>query len=286
MRLVTLDSREVGGRPGVWLKSGEILDLAVVPDGLAAAQWRPQSVVSVLAAGDEGAARVSQLISQVESAGERELQQWRAARRLLPAGGTQLLTPIRRPGLLLMLPSGVERGADAYLKNPNAASGPEARVIFPSGKHDALHALGMLGLVIGKPLFQGGLAEATRSIAAITLVADLGSSPREPGHTLSRQFPGACVIGPALVTLDEFPAAASWSLRPKINGHSVVSGAASIALPAAAAAVASLSAHYAFRPGDIVAVAFGIPELPLGAGDRLRMALDPTLELGFSVAHS
>ena len=284
MRLVTLDSREVGGRPGVWLKSGEILDLAVVPDGLSAAQWRPQSVVSVLAAGDDGAARVGRLISEVESAGERELQQWRAARRLLPAAGTQLLTPVRRPGLLLMVPGGVKGSTDAYLKNPNAAAGPDARVILPTGKHDALHALCMLGLVIGRPLFQGGVAEANRSIAAITLVADLGSSPRESGYNAARQFPGACVIGPALVTLDEFPTAASWSPRAKINGHTVVSGTAPIALQAAAETVASLSAQYAFRPGDIVAVAFGIAELPLGDGDRLSIALAGTLELGFSAA--
>ena len=182
------------------------------------------------------------------------------------------------------MPGGVERSADAYLKNPNAAAGPDARVILPTGKHEVLQALCMLGLVIGRPLFQGGVAEATRGIAAITLVADLGSSPRESGHHTARQFPGACVIGPALVTLDEFPAAASWLPRAKINGHTVVSGAVPITLPAAAAAIASLSAHYAFRPGDIIALTFGIAELPLGNGDRLSIALAPALELGFSVA--
>lgn len=68
MRLVTLDSREVGGRPGISLPSGEILDLAASPSGLTASQWRPQSVVSVIAEGEEGAARVARLVAEVEKA--------------------------------------------------------------------------------------------------------------------------------------------------------------------------------------------------------------------------
>ena len=34
MRLVTLDSREVGGRPGVWLPSGEVLDRLAAGDAV------------------------------------------------------------------------------------------------------------------------------------------------------------------------------------------------------------------------------------------------------------
>ena len=64
MRLVTLDSREVGGRPAVSLPSGEILDLLAASATLGTSQWRPQSVVSVLAQGEEGAAHVGRLIAE------------------------------------------------------------------------------------------------------------------------------------------------------------------------------------------------------------------------------
>ena len=52
MKLVTIDAREVAGRPGVLLEDGNILDLTAAPSTLSQSQWIPQSVVSILAAGD------------------------------------------------------------------------------------------------------------------------------------------------------------------------------------------------------------------------------------------
>ena len=45
MKLLTIDSREVTGRPGVLLDSGDILDLAAAPSTLNESQWIPHSVV-------------------------------------------------------------------------------------------------------------------------------------------------------------------------------------------------------------------------------------------------
>ena len=131
MRLVTIDGREVGGRPGVWLPSGEILDLAASPSGLTASQWRPHSVVSVLAEGEEGAARIARLIAECGQATEAVRDEWRSTGRLLPGAGTRLMTPIRRPGLLLVV-TGLSGGRPvAYIKNPNAAAGPTAEIAMP-----------------------------------------------------------------------------------------------------------------------------------------------------------
>ena len=41
MKLLTIDSREVSGRPGALLTSGEVLDLAASPSTLSESQWIP-----------------------------------------------------------------------------------------------------------------------------------------------------------------------------------------------------------------------------------------------------
>jgi hypothetical protein len=289
MRLVTLDSREVGGRPGISLPSGEILDLAAPPSGLTASQWRPQSVVSVIAEGEEGAARVARMVAEYEEASDSQRQHWRTSGRLLPAAGTRLMQPIRRPGLLLMVTDGLGNRTACYVKNPNSATGPDASLPMPEGEHPRLYLLGMVGLVIGRPLFRGTEAQAARSIAALTLVADLGTErlDRGPddGHVDARQFPGACVVGPALVTVDEFPANSTWELAIRVNGRAAGAGPSVLNAHRAATVLAGLSSRYAFRPGDVVGLPAGIGEFELPADSRIAMALGATLELGFSTGN-
>ena len=43
MKLVTIDAREVAGRPGVLLDGGVILDLSAAPGSLSVSQWVPHS---------------------------------------------------------------------------------------------------------------------------------------------------------------------------------------------------------------------------------------------------
>ncbi|MEO7385519.1 MAG: fumarylacetoacetate hydrolase family protein [Gammaproteobacteria bacterium] len=291
MRLVTLDSREVGGRPGVSLPSGEILDLAASPSGLTAAQWRPQSVISVLAEGEEGAARVARLIADSAAASEDQRQDWRRAGRLLPAAGTRLMPPIRRPGLLLMVTDRNDDRIATYVKNPNSAIGPDATIPRPTGEDQQLYLLGMIGLVLGKPLFRATEAQAGRAIAAVTLVADLGTrrlagsraGSVDDGRADARQFPGACVLGPALVTLDELAGEATWNITVRVNGRLVAPGISDLNPSRGAALLASLSNRYAFRPGDVVALPAGIGEFELPVASHATLALGNILELGFSI---
>jgi hypothetical protein len=286
MRLVTLDSREVGGRPGISLPSGEILDLAASPAGLTAAQWRPQSVVSVLAEGEVGSARVARLLAEVDAASEAQRREWRSSGRLLPVAGTRLMPPIRRPGLLLMVADRSGARSSCYVKNPNSATGPDATIARPEGADESLFLLGMVGLVVGRPLFRATEAQAARAIAAITLVADLGTcrlagGPAE-GRADARQFPGACVIGPALVTLDELPATMRWGMLVRVNGRTVGPGESDLNAGLGAAVLATLSSRYAFRPGDIVGLPAGVGEFELPAASDVTLALGSALELRFS----
>jgi hypothetical protein len=285
MRLVTLDSREVGGRPGIWLPSGEILDLSASPSGMTASQWRPQSVVSVLAEGDEGSARVARLLAEVESVPEAQRQEWRRTGRLLPAAGTRFMPPIRRPGLLLMVADRSGGRTVSYVKNPNSAAGPDVTVPLPEGDDRQLFLSGMIGLVLGRPLFRATETQAARAIAALTLVADLGTrrllgGPDE-GGTDARQFPGACVIGPALVTVDELPPGAAWQLVVRVNGREMGSASPQLNADLGARTLAALSSRYAFRPGDVVGLTTGPGEFELPAASDVALALGRTLELRF-----
>jgi hypothetical protein len=284
MRLVTLDCREVGGRPGIILPAGEILDLAAPSSGLGASRWRPHSAVSVLAEGEEGARRVASVVAECESATDGQRQQWRNSGRLLPAAGTRLLPPMRRPGLLLMV-TDCDR-ATAYIKNPNAAVGPDASVEMPAGDDQELFITGMIGLVIGRPLFRGTPAQAGRCIAALTLVADLGSARLDRGTDKSRidarQFPGACVVGPALVTSDEFSTSAAWELAIHVNGRAVAAGPASLTAERAAKLLAALSVRYTFGPGDVVGLPAGGAEFELPASSSVTLRMGSMPELRFS----
>lgn len=283
MRLVTLDSREAGGRPALSLSSGEILDLAASPSGMTAAQWRPQSVVSVLAEGEEGAARVSRLVAEFEAAPEAQRQEWRRSGRLLPAAGTRLMPPIRRPGLLLMV---TDAAGACYVKNPNAAVGPESAVA-PPVPGTALFLLPMLGAVVGRPLFRASEAQAARAVAALTLVADLGTARLTPGtgpgQADARQFPGACVIGPALVTLDEFADRDGWAVGLRVNGRDLAVGSSARTRTDLTRSVAALSARYALRPGDIIGLPAGTGEYELPPGSAVVLSLPAMLDLRFTI---
>lgn len=286
MRLVTLDSRELAGRPGISLPSGEILDLSAAPSGLTASQWRPQSVVSVLAEGDEGSARVARLLAEVAAVPEAQRQEWRRTGRLLPHAGTRLMPPIRRPGLLLMITDRSASRPVSYVKNPNAAVGPEATIPLPESDDRQLFLIAMIGLVVGRPLFRANESQAIRAMAALTLVADLGTQ-RLTGEsavvrTEARQFPGACVVGPALVTLDELSATAGWGLLISVNGRTVGSASPDLNMESAARILAAMSSRYAFRPGDIVGLPAGAAEFELPAASQVTLGLDRTLELHFS----
>lgn len=270
MQLVTIECREVAGRPAVITAAGEILDLAAAPTTLDQAQWIPQSVVSILAAGEEGRERVQRLL---DSAADADPQRLREAGVLLPMGQTRLMAPVRRPGLVLILES--DRAAVgepdpvAYIKSPNTVVGPATTVNVPWRATSGLSARPLLGVVLGRPLHLAGAEEAASAIAAYTLLLDL-SRPHPDGvvdaagwrgYLDSKQFPGACPIGPALVTADEFTGESGLTIVLEVNGVEVTRVARDLDdLPAA---VAGLSQRFGFRPGDVIGF-----DLPLGADDQ------------------
>lgn len=254
MKLLTIDSREVTGRPGVLLDSGDILDLAAAPNTLSESQWIPHSVVSVLAAGPAGLERIASLVAAV---GRADREQLRNDGTLLPYAGTELLAPIRRPGLVLI----VDAAGSGFIKNPNAAVGPRATLELPWANCDALWSTPLLACVIGKPFFKAGAQEAREAIAGYTLLLDMcaqqpgdyGSRDDWQAHNDMRQYPGACPIGPVIVTCDEWALPGNTEATLLINDVEVARSELWAPGQNPGELLAELSQRYGFRPGDLVA---------------------------------
>jgi hypothetical protein len=284
MRLLTMDGRDNAGRPGVLLESGEILDLAAAPSTLSEAHWVPQSVVSILAAGESGLERVAELVDAVELRAGRDHQALLDERVVLPFATTALLAPIRRPGLILIA---APTGGAAYMKSPNTAIGHAAKINVAGGRHDSeVTAEIMLAAVIGRSLYRGVPREAAQAVAAYTVLVDLsraapGVDEAMPEWLAARQFPGACPLGPALITANSLDELEAVRLAIAVNGVpastvSPVPGSASVA-----EVIAGLSASYGLRAGDLVGIRprSAGATLTLRPGDRLAVRLDDAMEL-------
>lgn len=287
MKLLTIDSREVAGRPGVLLDTGEILDLTTAPSTLSESQWIPHSIVSVIAAGRDGVERVARLVAAAEQSDVSRLRQVGA---LLPFRGTALLAPVRRPGLVLL----VDRDGSGMIKSPNAAVGNGAVIRRPSAEIDTLVAVPMLAVVIGRPVFNATEAESADAIAGYTLLMDLAcAEPDGNDHAAWRryvdgkQFPGACPIGPIIVTGDELTDPSRLPASVRINDVEVGAGPLWPDGHDAAALLAALSRRYAFRPGDLVARAPSSENADgsriLHPGDRFSIACPDLPELEVTI---
>jgi 2-keto-4-pentenoate hydratase/2-oxohepta-3-ene-1,7-dioic acid hydratase in catechol pathway len=258
MKLLTIDSREVAGRPGALLTSGEVLDLAASPSTLAESQWIPYSIVSILIAGSGGLEHVDRLIRAAENADGAERERLRANGALLPFAGTALMAPVRRPGLLLV----VGQDSATYIKSPNTAVGNRASVKVPWAASEPVMATPMLAIVIGRAIFQVDPDRAADAIVGYTLLIDLAKPSAGAGqsvtawrrHLEGRQFPGACPMGPVIITKDEIEDLGALRAVAEINGIEMAAGTFYEQGINAGALIADLSQRYAFRPGDLVAV--------------------------------
>jgi hypothetical protein len=287
MKLLTIDCREVSGRPGVLLDTGEILDLAAAPSTLSESQWIPHSVVSVLAAGEDGLERIARLMASARQATGVDRERLKAEGILLPYNATALMAPVRRPGLILVI------GTDspACMKSPNTAVGNDASVIIPSSIEDNLTCSGMLAVVIGRSFYQSGPDEVAAAISGYTLLVDISVPKPAAAAPLSewqrywesKQFPGSCPIGPAIVTKDELPNPAKLSAAVRINDVEVASGYLCDGSLGIAELLADMSAHYSFRPGDLVALECSAEDVgrprPMSVGDEYTLALADIMEL-------
>jgi 2-keto-4-pentenoate hydratase/2-oxohepta-3-ene-1,7-dioic acid hydratase in catechol pathway len=295
MKLVTIDAREVAGRPGVLLDDGNILDLTAAPSTLSQSQWIPQSVVSILAAGDAGLEHAQRLVAAIEQLSPQQQKELQAAGTLLPLKSTALMAPVRRPGAILVsLPD----SGSGYLKSPGTATGDAATLSVVPTANQVLTAHGMLAVVLGKPFYRGTEEQAQAAMSAYTLMIDLALAASQSSdnhadagvwrdYVDARQFAGACPMGPAMITVDESGDPAAIDATIRINGVVKKQGSLWYGDDTPAQRLAKLSQRYAFLPGDII----GFSSRPgdtagltrLESGDQFSARLDGIMELSVSI---
>jgi 2-keto-4-pentenoate hydratase/2-oxohepta-3-ene-1,7-dioic acid hydratase in catechol pathway len=93
-------------------------------------------------------------------------------------------------------------------------------------------------------------------------------------------------MGPALVSIDELPADATWTLAVLVNGRAVATGHSTLDAGRAAEVVAELSTRYAFRPGDVVGLRAGSPEFELPGTSEISLGMGAMPRLTFSTSAS
>jgi acylpyruvate hydrolase len=279
----------VAGRPGVLLDSGQILDLSAAPGSLETSQWIPQSTISILAAGENGLEHAQSLVALVDE----DIDKLQAGGAISPLQGTPLMTPVRRPGLMLVTQNIGEGVPASFIKSPNTAVGHAAQV--PMHGQPQLIVNPMFAAVLGKPLYQADSAAAEEAIGAWTLVIDLAPELADPesaedwrNYVEARQFQGSMPMGPALVTRDELSEPGELTARASINGVETWSGIICPPLRECVQRLSELSNDYAFSPGDVIAFATAVnsvssPRQTLSAGDNYAIDAGGVMELGFEL---
>ena len=246
-------------------------------------------MISILAAGEHGRDGVQRLLDAADGADPEAL---RAAKVLLPMAQTRLMAPVRRPGLVLVQErkpaSGSEPDPVVSIKSPNTVIGPGNTLHVPWRADAGLEVRPLFGIILGRPLHLAGPEEAAEAIVACTLLMDL-SRPMPAGEASaaswreyldSKQFPGACPVGPALLTTDAYAADATGRFTLSVNGVELSTQQRELAdLPGK---LATLSKRFGFRPGDLVG--FSLQEAvedrrTYQDGDRIDLALDDAMQL-------
>jgi 2-keto-4-pentenoate hydratase/2-oxohepta-3-ene-1,7-dioic acid hydratase in catechol pathway len=295
MKLVTIDGREVAGRPGVLLDSGDILDLSSAPSSLTESQWIPHSVVSILAAGSAGLQTTQRIIDNVNALSDQARTELRKNNALRKPGDTVLMSPLRRPGLMVINLASAGKSPDldpVYIKSPNTATGTAATVSLPGFAGNRVSVTPLLAVILGKSLHEADAAEAKKAIAAYTMILEFdhegfgldpaGSAIDWRRFVESKQVPGSCPMGPAMITVDEMPSVSGLQASVRVNG--IESSAAAIMDDQrdVADVVAHLSQRYGFSAGDLVAFGSQVNQTlrtELQHGDTLEVTLDGLMSL-------
>ena len=278
MDLVTIADSS-GGRPGI-IVGDRIFDLKVGHPSHELSRWRPDSVVGILDAGEEGREQLQALHDALVA--EPDPVDLGAA--WLPLDGTDLGPPIRRPGLLLSLAQAPNGGIAPILRSPSTLAGPDQTIRFPNPMTSNFVVRSMVAVVIGRRCYQATPQQAESAVGGTTLVLEFcteAAQPATPGpfveglqdRYLGGQRPGAFVIGPRLRLS---PGGLGENVDLHVDGIDIRQWQAPD-LARVSEILSELSAWFGFRPGDLIA--FG-PESDRGIrleGKEAIAALAPSL---------
>jgi 2-keto-4-pentenoate hydratase/2-oxohepta-3-ene-1,7-dioic acid hydratase in catechol pathway len=202
-----------------------------------------------------------------------------------------LTSPLVRPGKVLALgrtyrEHSIELGnapvAEPLLfeKLPDTLIGSGAAVTVPPHAAGLLDHEGELALVMGSALPAPSRGAGRAAIAGATIANDLTlrsvqKAAQRAGHPwfIAKNFPGACVLGPALVPAIPEVDLDALEIAVKVNGEVRQKGTTSHLLRRVGELVEWISQYVPLNPGDVVLTGTPAGTGALHPGDRCEVTI-------------
>jgi 2-keto-4-pentenoate hydratase/2-oxohepta-3-ene-1,7-dioic acid hydratase in catechol pathway len=281
LKLVTI-ADERGGRPGL-IYGNSIFDLRAGHPALSLANWRPDSVVAVMDAGQSGRDHLQRLRDALEAANEAELQELRRQGCLLPLAGTRLGPPIRRSGLMVSLEQDQDGLPRPFIKSANTLVGPDEQVLLPKHLGGTTTVLAQVAAVLGRPGYRLSAEQAHGAVGGYLLALDFthqtepgqarGSAHQVTARSIGKQLPGFFPMGPCLVTAGEVRRMGALRLGLTINDVAAATWSLDDLAPRVEEALVWLSRYFSFKPGDLVAISsLDSAGAVVGPGDEICLS--------------
>lgn len=273
MRLCRFDDNRLG-----LVRGDEVLDVTPVVARLPAQRWP-------LPSGDPLIAALDELRPHIEMEARRAIAR--------PLSQVTLLSPVANPSKIVCAPVNYKRHleearADAeihhqkqveeiqrvglFLKATSALVGPSAGVALRYLDRRNDHEV-ELALVIGRPADRVKAADALQYVAGYAIGLDMTiRGPEE--RSLRKSGDSYCVLGPWMVTADEFTSPDRRELSIAVNGETRQKANTKDLVLGLGTLIELASSFYTLLPGDILLS--GTPEGvgPVRPGDVMDAAID------------
>jgi 2-keto-4-pentenoate hydratase/2-oxohepta-3-ene-1,7-dioic acid hydratase in catechol pathway len=253
----------------------------------------PDEMVAFLATGDAGRDLAGRVIAWAQASGFPTA----------PLDGVHLHAPVTTPGKLLALAGNYQEhireggGTDVdkttsvpnvFIKPTTTVAGPHDPITLPAHISAEVDWELEIAVVIGKPAYRVGVAEAARAIAGYAICNDISSrslivSNRRRETTARDAYfdwlagkwqDGFAPLGPWLVTADEVPNASALAMSLAVNGETRQQGSTGQMIFDVAESVAWISQLCTLEPGDVI-----ITGTPAGVGAASGTFLKPGDEI-------
>ena len=176
-----------------------------------------------------------------------------------------------------------------FTKYVSSITGPITEVALPEGGHTDWEV--ELVVVIGPEAYQVSEADGWSHVAGLAVGQDISERIAQmegpsPQFSLAKSYPGFSVIGPWLVTPDEFDNPDDLELGCAVNGEQVQHARTNDLIFSVSALIARISAVLPLLPGDVIytgtppGVGLGrTPQRFLAPGDELISTIEGIGEL-------
>ena len=261
---------------------------------LSAGEKTPDDMVEFLKAGEPAMAAARRAVDRFNKE--------KPASAATPLAGCDLLSPVPKPGKILMggrnylrhldelRKEGSSRGEKIitppmphiFAKYHNSVTGHGKPIVYPKIVKQ-LDLEGELTAVIGKAAYWVDEEDALDYVAGYTIMNDVSARCLQAQGllTISKGFKSFCPIGPWMVTKDEIPDPQTLTVRTYLNDLEVCKAHTSEMLFSIRQFIASLSRVFPLEPGDVLATGsppgpgmYHDPPILAKVGDVMRIEVE------------